>query len=237
MNLITTLTILSIIPSVILGAIIYKNDQVEKEPGKLLISLFLGGIIIVYAVIFVTNILKTTIPFFDKNISELPYFEMFLSILFGIALIEEGFKWIVFKKLAWNNKSFDYMYDSIVYMVFIGLGFATVENFIYVVDGGLWVAIIRALCSVPGHVFFAIYMGYYYGLARQSRINGNKKLEKINLLKSLLVPIILHTIFNFCLFAGDSRILFFYIVFVVILYIRSFKKVHQLSKIKLKMNN
>ena len=42
--IVSILLILSVLPAVVLGIIIYKNDKLEKEPSGLLAKLFMGGI-------------------------------------------------------------------------------------------------------------------------------------------------------------------------------------------------
>ena len=69
-------------------------------------------------------------------------------------------------KFAWNHPAFDYRFDAVVYCVFAALGFAALENILYVAQFGFAVAVSRALLSVPGHCFFAVYMGIYLGQAK-----------------------------------------------------------------------
>lgn len=231
MNLTIMLIILAVLPSVFIGTIIYKNDVVEKEPKEFLRKLFALGVALSAIVILLTGVLQFIIPFLAQDLKTLSGLELFISMFLSVALIEEGCKWLTFKLVAWNSKNFDYIYDAIVYSVFISLGFATIENVLYVVNGGLWVALVRSICSVPGHAYFGITMGYYLGLAKQATINGNKEIRKKNLFLSIIIPTTLHTIFNFCLFTQSTTGLIFYLVFLVLLFVSSTKKIKQLSRI------
>ena len=70
--------------------------------------------------------------------------------------------------VIWRNKNFNEPFDGIVYACFIGLGFAGIENIMYVfgndtVGGALTTGVMRALLSVPGHFLFAVIMGYFLG--------------------------------------------------------------------------
>ncbi|MGQ9664052.1 MAG: PrsW family glutamic-type intramembrane protease [bacterium] len=56
---------------------------------------------------------------------------------------------------------FDEVMDGIVHCVASSLGFATVENIIYVLDRGAGTGILRAFLSVSGYAFFGALMGYY----------------------------------------------------------------------------
>lgn len=224
------LLFLSVLPSIVLGYIIYKKDKVEKEPTGLLIKLLFGGLGAAALTIFITIIVEGFFPSLSKE-ENFNVFQTFLQILLEVALVEEFSKWIFLKKITWKNKEFNYLYDAIVYGVFVSIGFATIENILYVLDGGLIVAIIRAILSVPGHIFYGVFMGYYYGISKLGEINQNEHIRKKNMILSLLIPTILHFTFDFCLSYPNAYILIFYLVFVILLYVKAFKKVNQLSKI------
>ena len=82
-----------------------------------------------------------------------------LENFLAVALVEEACKRWVVLKFAWRSPAFDYRFDAVVYCVFAALGFAALENILYVAEYGFAVAVSRALLSVPGHCFFAVYMG------------------------------------------------------------------------------
>ncbi|MGQ9701154.1 MAG: PrsW family glutamic-type intramembrane protease [bacterium] len=67
-----------------------------------------------------------------------------------------GQKWI------YNQIEFDEVMDGIVYCVASSLGFATVENIIYVLDRGAGTGILRAFLSVSGYAFFWCIDGLLY---------------------------------------------------------------------------
>ena len=50
----------------------------------------------------------------------------------------------------------------------------------------------RALLSVPGHFFFAVYMGIYLGEAKRAEREGEGFLRDRFLRESILVPVLLH---------------------------------------------
>lgn len=120
--------------------------------------------------------------------------------------------WIVLRK----NKYFDEKMDGIVYAVFVSLGFAAVENILYLFnnyESFISVGISRAIFSVPGHFCFGILMGYYYSLAK-----FYPKGPQINKILILIAPIIAHGIYNSILFiinvtSAISIILFFIFIF------------------------
>ena len=226
---------LALLPSIILGWIIWQNDKVEKEPVGLLIKLFICGI----GSIIVTLILSVfvyIIPMCNPETAT-TIVEHFMSAVIGVALVEEFSKWIFVKSITWKNKEFTHIYDAVVYAVFVSLGFATVENLLYVLssEGAFSVAIARAILAVPLHVFCGVFMGYYYGIAKQGEINNRKDLVKKNLFLSILIPTLTHGFYDFCLFTGNDVFFILFLVFVVIIYILAFKRVKNLSKIQLSL--
>ena len=232
MTYIEFLLFLSVLPSIALGVMIYKKDIVEKESPGLLFKLFLGGAIgSVILTLLLSTVLEPIIP--DLEDSNNNFIYLAITTFFKVALVEEFSKWIFLKKITWKNKEFNYIYDAIVYAVFVALGFATIENIIYVLgsEGGISIAILRAILSVPGHAFDGVFMGYYYGLAKQAKINDNIKLFKRNMIFSLLIPVVFHFIFDYLLLSENSILLILYLVFIILLYINAFKRINKLSNI------
>lgn len=230
------LVFLSILPSIILGKYIYDNDRISKEPSNLLIRLAVSGVLSAILTLVISFIVEL-IPGVPINYNHLGTIGLFFYCLFKVALIEEFSKWIFVKTITWNNKEFDHIYDAVVYCVFVSLGFATIENVLYVFYGGIWVALLRAFLSVPSHAFFGVFMGYYYGISKQGSINNNKRIEQKNLTLSLVMPVLLHGFFDFILLSSKGSFIIFYFAFVILLYIKSFKKIKQLSNIKENFTN
>jgi len=230
-----TLTMITIMPSVLLLIYIYKKDKKEKEPMKLLMGcLFMGVILSIPAVILET--LEDYV--LDAIMTPGSVVYGFLDAFIVAALSEELFKYIFLKKKTWKSKHFDCSFDGIVYAVFVSLGFATFENIFYVFDGGLETAVLRMFTSIPGHMCFSVFMGYYYSKAKMASVKGNKKEEKSFLSKALWIPVILHGFYDFPLMmeaevAGDAAVtigLLFWIVYVIALFVTTFIFVNKASK-------
>ena len=86
------LLFLSVLPSILLGSYIYKNDKVEKEPKGLLVKLFLGGVGSTGLTIFLSGFLFRFFPILDTDEST-NLFTLFISVFIGVALIEEFSKY------------------------------------------------------------------------------------------------------------------------------------------------
>lgn len=220
--------LLSVLPSIILFYVVWKGDRYEKEPPKLLIKLFLFGMLTTISAAIIEFIGSDVIlAFMDHSGMVYILIENFLIV----AMCEEAGKYLVLKKVTWKHPAFNYTFDAVVYSVAVSLGFATLENILYIADNGLGVAIIRALFSVPGHVIDAIYMGYYYGLARYADAYGDTRLKKKYLKNAFFVPVLIHGFYDFCLSTEYWIFILIFLVFEGIITVLAVTKFRQLSKI------
>lgn len=226
------LLFVSILPVILIGNYIYNKDM-DKEPMSLLIRLFLSGIgsyflTCVFSLLF--GIFFTTLSFnkFDFNL-----FDLFIHVFFGIALIEEFSKWFFVYIISYNSIEFDQIYDMIVYCVFVALGFACVENIFYVLDNGLSVGIIRGLLAVPGHACDGVFMGYYLAISKY--VFHDKEIKHHYLFMSVFIPVLLHAFYDFCLISKNILLIGVFLIFIVVLYILTFRKVKILSNISTKI--
>ena len=112
-----------------------------------------------------------------------------------VALTEELGKFIILRFYAYPKKSFDEPLDGIVYGVMIGMGFATLENILYVQKFGIQTGFLRMFLSVPAHAGFGVLMGYHAGKAKFDKLNKNRLL-----LLGLLWAVLFHGIYDFFLF-------------------------------------
>lgn len=223
------LFVLAIIPVVIILTYIYLKDR-NKEPWSLLIKLFVLGVASCFLVLFVSELLFKVFPFMSKDTAYMTFFETMAYSFIGVALVEEFCKWLMTFLGAYNHKAYDEVYDGIVYSVYVSLGFACLENILYVfMNNSIAVGISRGILSVPGHACDAVFMGYYLSLAKVYASQGKKSLEKKNLVLSVLVPTILHGIYDFCLFANMDILLLVFFVFVITIYVFAIKKIKLLA--------
>ena len=61
---------------------------------------------------------------------------MLFQTIFVIAMVEEGCKYFSFKLMIFHDRAFDNTYDGVIYGAAAALGFATLENILYVFQGG-----------------------------------------------------------------------------------------------------
>lgn len=226
---------LAIFPSIVLLIYIYKMDKKEKEPKKLLWRLFLWGFFLIIPVGIIESLVDSVV---ESVFIEGSIFYALIEGFIVAACTEEVGKYLVLKSKTFKSPAFDCMFDGIVYAVFVSLGFASIENIAYVMDGDISVAIIRMLSSVPGHACDAVFMGYYYSKAKLCFEHGDESSYKKNKKLAVLVPIILHGIYDFLIMmegdvVGDGLAVFatfIWIIVVITIFVKSFKLVKRASK-------
>ena len=210
----TIILILAILPVIVLAFYIYKKDKYEKEPFSMLLLAFFLGILAIPMDLLVVGIINAVIPGST----------VFYSAFFEAGIPEELCKWLLFMFVIWRNKNFNEFFDGIVYACFIGLGFAGVENLMYVfgndtVSGALTTGVMRALLSVPGHFLFAVIMGYFLGMAKFRPQERSKYL-----ILSYICPVLAHGIFDYLLmlssaFSENNLELMGALLFIIFIYL------------------
>lgn len=187
--------LIALLPVVILVYYIYHKDKKSPEPTGQLVKAFLFGILSV-PVSFCLSI-----PFGIIGLYPIEATSILGSIstaFFGAAIPEEIAKFFMLWLLLRKNPYFDEKMDGIVYAVCVSLGFAALENIMYLFsneEAYLSVGIARAIFAVPGHFCFGILMGYYYSLAK-----FYPKTPKKNKVLILVAPIIVHGLYDSILF-------------------------------------
>lgn len=223
----STLALLAVLPAIVLLVVIYRADNIEKEPFSLMAKVFGLGALTTISAMILEEIGMYILSFFFYTPNALyTFFEMFCVV----ALAEEAGKYFVLKKATWKHKEFNFSFDGIVYSVCASLGFATLENILYVFQGGFSTAVMRAITAVPGHCIFGIFMGIYYGIAKGCELRGDENGKKLNLKKALLVPIFLHGFYDFsCSLEYDGMFLVF-ILLEIFMTVNAIKMVKKMSK-------
>lgn len=220
---------ISILPVLIIGLYIYKKDK-NKEPNSLLIKLFILGFISVIIVGAISLLIYYIFPNLAKDTTSMNTLEIIIYTFIVIAATEELCKWIIVYMFGYKSRENDEVYDLIVYAVFVSLGFACIENIMYItLNPSISVGILRAIFAIPAHTSFAITMGYYLSKARIYQLQTNDKLRRKNIIFSVIVPILLHGIYDFCLLSNYNILIVVFFVFVIVLYKASLKKLKELS--------
>ena len=147
------LSLAALVPVVLLFIRVYRLDRIEKEPRVLLGKLIgLGALAAVPAALVEVGLLHLLGRAAPRASAAYLLVQNFLIV----AGSEELGKFLPVRLAAWRDPAFDYRFDAVVYAVSSSLGFAAVENVLYVMQSDLRTAVSRAILSVPGHFFFAV---------------------------------------------------------------------------------
>lgn len=187
--------LIALLPVVILVYYIYHKDKKSPEPTGQLVKAFLWGILSVPLSLCISIPLGLIGVYPTEATSILGSVS---AAFFGAAIPEEIAKFIMLWLLLRKNPYFDEKMDGIVYAVCVSLGFAALENIMYLFSNAesyLSVGIARAIFAVPGHFCFGILMGYYYSLAK-----FYPKTPKKNKVLILVAPILVHGVYDSILF-------------------------------------
>lgn len=184
------LTILSaVLPALVLLWYFYRSD-LNPEPARGLLITFLLGVLAIIPAGVVGTVLEEL-----KPIRSGPLFSGLFSAFLAAAVPQEALKYRILNRHGSRLAAFNEPMDGVVYGVAASLGFAALENFLYVAAGGWTVALIRAFTSVPAHACWGAIMGYYLGQARfNPRFTGSAE-------RGLLAAMVLHGLYDFPLLA------------------------------------
>lgn len=209
--------LLAFAPVLIIAVYIYYRDKYEHEPIVMLVRTFLLGALITVPIMFVENLLDDY--WTNKFLADAHKLTNAAYVAFIVAAFtEEAFKYLAFF-FIWRNKNFNELFDGIVYAVFISLGFASIENILYVFQHGTEVGLLRAFTAVPAHALFGVTMGYYFGTAK-----FYPKQRAGKLILAIIVPILLHGIYDFILMSENTYLLISFVPFIIFLWLIGFKR-------------
>ena len=183
---------LALAPGLAISLYFFYTDVYNREPKLNLIMSFVFGCIAIVPAIFFEQAFNYVI---DGTVAGVAIFSYAV-----VAFSEEGSKFLGLRFYSYRTKSFDEPLDGIVYSVMVSMGFATLENLMYVLKyseqgQGLQVGIMRMFLSVPAHASFAVVMGYFVGKAK-----FNPAKSFMLMITGILVAVFFHGSYDFFLF-------------------------------------
>lgn len=210
---------IALAPVAIVFTIVFMLDRYDREPLRLLILSFVFGILIAVPVVFAEIYMQQLFGIQDEQNPLLP---TVLLAFVVVAFSEEGFKFLVLRLYAYPKKAFDEPYDGIMYAVAVSMGFAAIENVLYVLGGGLGVGILRMFTAVPAHAAFAHMMGYFVGLAK---FESNAAKRVGFMLLGLGLAVLTHGLYDFFLMYDDAAFGLFSFVVLLVAIILAFRAI------------
>jgi len=209
---------IALAPVAILLVYVYFRDKYEKEPISLLLwGLFLGALVTVP--IMVVEFFLDRFAVYFQGMGWAAYRAFVVA-----GFTEEIFKFLVVMLFFWRKKDFNEKFDGIVYAVFVSLGFAAVENILYVIQNGSGTGLIRAVTAVPAHLLFGVIMGYYIGLAKFIPEGRTKFLQR-----AVYMPVLMHGFYDFMIFSQHWLLLLLFAPYILYMWRTGLRRMKELS--------
>ena len=169
-----------------------KRNAYRPESKRVIaVTFFLGMLATLPAGII--NTLFVDESLLDSDLSDLG--SVALAMLFVVGPAEETSKFLAVRLYAFRSLYFDEPLKGLVYSTAASLGFASLENLIYVLQFGPEVMIVRAPLSTLSHVIFGAFWGYALGWQAQGGRRG-----AVAVLAGLACAALAHGLFNLTIF-------------------------------------
>ncbi len=204
-------TLGGIIPALIWLWFWTREDHVNPEPRMRVLMAFVGGMV---CVIIAYPIQKFFIEYFGG---------INTSTIFSWALTEEFLKYIAVAIIALHTKDFDEPIDAMLYLITAALGFAALENTLFILNpllaGEGFQSIItgneRFIGATLLHVVCSGLIGFCVGM----QFYASKLRRMIWRIGGISLAITLHTLFNVFIIYENGRhtFLVFSLVWIFVL--------------------
>jgi len=119
------LVALSVVPALALVWYVYRADATEGEPLELLVGTFVLGVLFAGFAALINSL-------FGPALRAIPILGMVLFFYLVVGPVEETVKWLAVRLYPYRDDRFDSVVDGAVYGAVAGLGFATIENALYI---------------------------------------------------------------------------------------------------------
>ena len=160
--------ILGVLPAIYWMWLLYASNRYKRASVRLLILLFVGGMLCGFLALTLNHIIEKYTLFWSNAPEVVRVFEWLpplplnqLGFWFMVGFNEELAKLVVLLLLAYPSKDFREPFDGVLYAAVVAIGFATIENALYVKQYGISILITRTLVTLPIHIFVSVPMGYY----------------------------------------------------------------------------
>jgi protease PrsW len=184
------------IPALVAMWIVDRLDARRPEPQRTRRLVVLFGMLSVIPALLIELVLTSQIG--SRLEPQMTYQGASFHAFVVAAAVEEGCKILVVYWVVWRRPEFDERMDGIIYASRAGLGFALVENVMYLLNqeslqGQLVVWVMRALLAVPGH---AMWTGMIGAMAARRRFDG----KGLGLVGGYLLAVAFHGAYDAAVF-------------------------------------
>ncbi len=226
--------IFGVLPSLI-WLFYYLQKDINPEPKRMIIKVFLLGMLATIPALIIQI-------FLSQMLSHLPYpiISNLIKWFFVIALTEELSKYLVVRLFVFNSDALDEPLDIMLYMVVAALGFAALENILYlfspinglsfdtILKTTITISFMRLIGATFLHTLCSALIGYFLVLA------ALKSKNKIKLtLLGIFLATLLHGLYNFSIITLSAPLNFVIPIMIIIgLAIFIFYDFDEVKKIK-----
>jgi len=200
-----------------------KQDDMHPEPRGLLLFTFLAGMAAVLVALPIEKLAFIKI-------------EDTLYLIITWAVIEEILKWGAAYAVALKTRFLDEPIDCIIYLITAALGFAGLENALFLASaiekGGIAEALAAQNLRFIGASLLHVIASASIGIAMALSFYRGWFLRKTFLLSGIAVAILLHTLFNYFIVKNDGNDIFTVFGFVwvvVVIFLLIFEKIKRMS--------
>jgi len=208
-----------------------RKDKRNPEPLKLIIKVFLWGMLITIPAIGIELALDYFFPYSNSD----NILVIIFSSLLIVAPVEELLKYFVVKEKIYNHKAFDEPIDGVIYAVVAALGFASMENILVIFSNGHNAIVLRFATATLMHAIASGIVGYYLGLLKfgreQQKYSAKKK--KYFIAQGLIIASLLHGLYNIIAATKTSLTFFFIALMIIIMYFMLSRGIKELKTIKI----
>ena len=192
------LALASAIPAFALVAYVWYDDPTRREPIDTLAITFVLAVLFASFAALINSVFQV---FFNL----IPVVGTALFFFIVVGPVEETVKWLAIRSHAYGEESFNAVIDGAVYGAVAGLGFATIENALYITQGYMQAAEMSGVTQIqqavgtatsrafvgPGHVLYSAFAGYYLGLAKFNPDDAGPIV-----VKGILIAAFIHATYN-----------------------------------------
>ncbi|MCK9345076.1 MAG: PrsW family intramembrane metalloprotease [Candidatus Pacebacteria bacterium] len=205
-----------ILPSLVWLWFWLRQDRESPEPKGLIAISFFAGMAVVYFVLPLQKLVAASIsPIMDtvgalaEQFAIVPPTEQETKITLW-AFIEEVAKYATVFLIAYKSKFFDEPMDAIMYLITAALGFAAMENILYIVKdlahGGVMEVFGNGNMRFIGATIVHIVSSAFIGIAMAFAFNTPKYIKFIMVGLGILIATLLHAYFNLSIMENDGTL-------------------------------
>ena len=143
--------ILAIAPPAIIVRYFYLKLESKNQQKKLIYTLYFLGIVLTIPILSLEFLLGRIESSFSFSILTNQLLKSFIIV----GLCEELSKGVIVIVFAYKKIEFNRFMNGVIYAIIVSMGLATLENVLYLLRGGIGLAILRTFTAVPLHVLSA----------------------------------------------------------------------------------